>query len=305
MTSPDVTVVVATRDRPELLRRTLRSILEQDYPGQVSVTVVFDRAPLDDLADISVGSRRSLTTVSNIRTPGLAGARNTGITAADGELVAFCDDDDEWLPGKLAAQVALLTATPEASLIATGIEIVPADDSAVVRLPPAQATFDDFLRSRITEIHPSSFLFRRADLLGEIGLVDESLPASYGEDYDLILRAARIGSVVSVTEPLVRVHWNRVSFFSERWRGIADGLSYLLAKHPEFSDSAPGSARIEGQIAFAFAALGDRAAARHWARSALLHDRGQLRAWAALAVSLRLITPAFLVQQVNRHGRGL
>src|SRR3712207_7714698 len=51
------------------------------------------------------------------------------------------------------------------------------------------------------------------------------------------LRAARKGYVLSVTEPLVVVNWNRASFFSGKWEGIAAGLSYLLRKFPEFSRS--------------------------------------------------------------------
>jgi glycosyltransferase involved in cell wall biosynthesis len=239
-----------------------------------------------------------------VRTPGLAGGRNTGILAAAGELIAFCDDDDEWLGGKLAAQLHTWAAVPDASLVATGIRIESAGGSHV-RLPPARATFADFLDSRITEIHPSTFLIRRSDLLGGIGLVDEDLPASYGEDYDLLLRAARLGPVVSVVEPLVVINWKRTSFFAGRWEGIAAGLSYLLRKFPEFADTPRGTARIAGQVAFAHAALGRRAEARAWAVDAIRNDRRQLRAYAALAIAAHLAPPALLVDLVNRRGRGL
>ena len=46
--------------------------------------------------------------MTNERTPGLAGGRNSGILAGSGELVAFCDDDDEWLPTKVEKQVEAL-----------------------------------------------------------------------------------------------------------------------------------------------------------------------------------------------------
>ena len=61
------------------------------------------------------------------------------------------------------------------------------------------------LDDRIMALHPSGFLLRRADLLGSIGLVDEELAGGYGEDYDLLLRAAAHGPVVAVPEPLVQV----------------------------------------------------------------------------------------------------
>ena len=300
-----VSVIIATRGRPELLRSAVRSILGQDYSGEITLTVVFDQTAVDPLHDITVPAvRRHLRTVPNTRTPGLAGARNTGIQAATGDLIAFCDDDDEWLPGKLRRQIEAWTGDPDAVLVATGIRIATAG-RMVDRLPPGRTTFADLIRSRTTEIHPSSFLMRRCDCVERIGPVDEELPASYGEDYDFLLRAARIGHILGVGEPLVIVRWNRTSFFDGKWRGIADGLTYLLDKHPEFASSAEGSARIEGQIAFALAALGRRDEALRWARITLRHDRTQLRAYAAMAIAARLVPASALVSAVNRSGRGL
>ena len=301
---PAVTVVIATRGRPGLLRKAIAAALEQEYAGPLEVLVVFDQVAIDELADVAVPANRALRTLQNGRTPGLAGGRNTGILAASGSLIAFCDDDDEWLPGKLDAQVRAWDGTPDAALVATGIRIESAGGSHV-RLPPQRATFADFLDSRITEIHPSTFLIRRADLLGDIGLVDETLPASYGEDYDLLLRASRLGPVLSVVEPLVLINWKRTSFFAGRWEGIAAGLSYLLDKFPEFSSTPRGTARIAGQVAFAHAALGHRSEARTWALGAIRNDHRQLRAYAALAIAARLAPAPLLVDLVNRRGRGL
>jgi len=302
---PSVSVIVATRGRPELLRSAVRSILGQDYPGDITVTIVFDQTAVDPLDDIDVPAvRRQVHTVPNTRTPGLAGARNTGIQAATGDLIAFCDDDDEWLPAKLHKQIEVWKGDPSAVLVATGIRIE-TSGRMLDRVPPRRTEFADLIRSRTTEIHPSSFLMRRSDVVERIGLVDEELPASYGEDYDFLLRAARIGHILALPEPLIIVHWNRTSFFEGQWRGIADGLTYLLKKHPEFTHSAVGSARIEGQIAFALAALGKRDEALRWARRTIRHDRSQLRAYAAMAIAARLVPASTLVSAVNRRGRGL
>jgi GT2 family glycosyltransferase len=306
--TPTVSVVIATRGRPEMLRAAVKAALAQDYRGAVDVTVVFDQIPVDLLADITLPAEpcgpRSLCTIANSRTPGLTGGRNSGIVASNGSLVALCDDDDEWLPAKLSRQMQLWRTDPGAVLVGTGISIH-TEGGNHDRMPPARTEFADLLESRITELHPSSFLIRRTDLLARVGLFDENLPASYGEDYDFLLRAARTGHVLAVREALVIVHWNRTSFFAGRWQGIVDGLSYLLAKHPEFVSSPSGSARIEGQVAFALAALGQRSAAFSWARRTIGHDRSQLRAWAALVIAARLIPAGFLVSAVNRRGRGL
>ncbi|WOF22638.1 glycosyltransferase family 2 protein [Microbacterium betulae] len=300
--TPLVTVVVATRDRPQLLRRAVRSILAQDVAGRIEIVLVFDGSPVDPLADLGPG-RHAVRPMANTRAPGLAGARNTGVLAASAPLVAFCDDDDEWLPGKLAAQLPLLD-DPGVVLAATGIRIR-SSGGEHDRLPPASVGLGDLLRSRITELHPSSFLLRTADLRGRLGLVDEDLPASYGEDYDLLLRAAGLGRVAAVAEPLTIVHWDRTSYFSERWRGIVDGLGYLLDKHPEFARSTRGRARIEGQIAFAHGALGAFRSARHWAGRSLRDDLRQPRAYLALCVGLRLVSGERVVAALNARGRGM
>jgi glycosyltransferase involved in cell wall biosynthesis len=303
-TLPSVSVVIATRGRPALLRQAVRAALAQTYPAAIEVLVVFDQVGIDPLEDVVVPEGRELRLLANTRPPGLAGARNSGILAAGGELVAFCDDDDEWLPEKIEKQLAAWAREPDASLVATGIRLE-TDGGTYMRLPPKRVYFDDLLRSRITEIHPSSFLARRADLMGPIGLVDEELPAAYGEDYDLLLRAARHGFVLSVTEPLVVVNWSRASFFSGKWEGIAAGLSYLLRKFPEFGKSRAGTARIAGQVAFAHAALGQNRSARKWALNAIRKDFRQPRAYAAFAVAAHLAPPSTLVTLVNRMGRGL
>jgi glycosyltransferase involved in cell wall biosynthesis len=60
--------------------------------------------------------------MTNTRSPGLAGARNSGILASDAPLVAFCDDDDEWDVDKLRLQVARLESTT-AEFVACGVRI--------------------------------------------------------------------------------------------------------------------------------------------------------------------------------------
>ena len=309
--NPAVSAVIATNGkRPELLRVAVRSILDQSYRGFVEVIVVFDRVEPDRLEDIEVGENRALKIISNIRTGGLAGGRNSGILASTGAMIGFCDDDDYWMPSKLTQQVALWRENPEAAGISSGIT-VRSGGQDIVRLAPERATFADFLRSRITEIHPSAMLYSREDLLGvdgepaRIGLVDEELPAAYGEDYDLLLRATRHGDILSVSEPLILVLWDRPSFFSGKWQSMVDGLTYILRKFPEFEQDPKGLARIAGQVAYAQASLGNNKEARAYARAALRRDPKQLRAWAAYVVSTGIIKPATLLELVQKTGRGL
>ncbi len=298
---PSVTAIVATRDRPQLLARAVGRITGQDYPGEIECVVVFDQsAPADVPADLPPGRR--LRVLSNSRTPGLAGARNTGISASDGELIALCDDDDEWHPAKLRLQVELLESRG-ANLVACGVRIHHGDQ-LIDRVPPPSVALADLVRSRVSALHPSTFVLRRA-VLAQMGLVDEQIPGSYGEDYDWLLRAARLGPVVAVQQPLTDVYWHRQSFFAERWQTIADALNYLLGKHPELSGDPRGLARIQGQIAFAHAALAARRPAARAGWAALRNNPLERRAYLALAVAAGLIPAGSIVHWANRRGRGI
>jgi glycosyltransferase involved in cell wall biosynthesis len=301
---PLVSVVVPTRDRPELLRRAVAAILGQTYEGPVECVVVFDQSDPDlPWPDLPPG--RTLVLRRNDRTPGLAGARNSGILAATGELVAFCDDDDEWLPEKLTRQVARLLAAPGSAVSTTGI-LVRYQDRTTTRLAPTVlVTHRQLLRSRLTELHPSTVLAHRDRLLSQIGLVDEEIPGSYAEDYEWLLRASRYGPVLAVPEPLAVIHWHQSSFFADRWRTIISALTYLVDKHRDLQQEPSGLARIYGQIAFAHAALGERKPARRWARRTLSLDRRERRAYLALAISLGLVSAKTVVRMAHAAGKGI
>jgi glycosyltransferase involved in cell wall biosynthesis len=301
---PTVSVVVPTRDRPELLRRAVAAIFAQTYAGMVECVVVFDQSE-PDLRWDDPGPARRLLVVRNDRTPGLAGARNAGAMAAGGELLAFCDDDDEWLPEKLARQVARLRARPGAAVVTSGI-VVRYRHRSIPRVAPTPVvTHRQLLRSRMAELHPSTVLVRRGEFLERIGPVDEQIPGSYAEDYEWLLRAAELAPVEAVREPLVIVHWHASSFFADRWRTIIAALLYLIDKHGRLAQEPGGLARLYGQIAFAHAALGERRAARAWARRALSLNRRERRAYLAVVVSLRLLRAPTVVWLLHLAGKGV
>ncbi|MBQ0906620.1 glycosyltransferase family 2 protein [Micromonospora sp. U21] len=302
---PNVSVVVPTRDRPELLRAAVRAILAQEYPGQIEVVVVFDQSTPDESLTGLSGPDRPVRVIRNERTPGLAGARNSGTVAAEGELVAFCDDDDEWLPGKLTTQVDALVADPAAEFVCCGIR-VSYDGHTVDRvLDRDRITLDDLLRDRLTELHPSTFLIRAAALRDGFRLVDEEIPGSYAEDYEFLLRAARSAPLINLRTPSVLVRWHKRSYFAQRWDTISEALQWLLQRYPEFAGQPAGEARVTGQIAFARAASGDRRGALRWARRTLRRNPREPRAYLALAVAGRVVRADAVLRSLHKRGRGI
>ncbi|HEY3504033.1 MAG TPA: glycosyltransferase family 2 protein [Actinocatenispora sp.] len=299
-------MVIPTHDRPELLRAAIASVLRQDHDGAIRVVVVYDRAEPDpSLAGDDV------TVLVNSRTPGLAGARNTGILALSEEdsavdLVAFCDDDDTWLPGKLTAQVAALAAHPGAEFATCAIE-VDYDGVTTPRLAGTDVVvLDDLARSRMAMLHASTFLVRRAALGADrLGLVAEDAPGSQNEDYDLLLRAARRRPIAHVDRPLVRVRWGRGSFFAREYRTKIESLTWMLDRHPELSACRTGSARLYGQLACWHAAAGDRRIAVRWARRSLRRNPREPRAVIALAAAAHLVSVESVLGTLHRRGRGI
>lgn len=302
---PRVSAVVPTRDRPELLRAAVRALLDQDYPGELEVIVVYDRSEPDPTLTELSRPGRPVRVTENGRTPGLAGARNTGTLAAAGELIAFCDDDDEWLPGKLSAQVAALTTLPDAEFVSGGIRVSYDGHTVDRSLPRDRITLANLLRDRLTELHPSTFLFRAAVLRDGFGLVNEEIPGSYAEDYEFLLRAARRAPLVNLRTPLVLVRWHNRSYFTQRWDTISAALQWLLERYPEFGTQPAGAARVAGQIAFARAASGDRQGALRWARRTLRGNPREPRAYLALAVAGRVVRADAVLRTLHRRGRGI
>jgi glycosyltransferase involved in cell wall biosynthesis len=307
-TAPAVSVVVATRDRPELLRKALGSIAVQDYAGPVELVVVYDQSEPETglAADLPLAGQagvRSLRVVTNSRTPGLAGARNSGVTASSGELLAFCDDDDSWRPDKLRSQVTMLTETG-AGLSVCGIEITIGDQTHVRVPTPADVTVAELARRRVMEAHPSTVVVRRS-AFDRIGWVDEELPGGYAEDYDWMLRALAAEKVAVVSKPLVEVLWHPGSFFTTRWAVIIEALDYMIDKHAVIRDSPRGLARIYGQKAVAYAALRRRSESSRWALRALRLAPTEKRGYLALAIASGVVPANRVLQWANARGRGV
>ncbi len=301
--APSITTIVATRDRPELLRETLAAIDAQEYDGDIETIVIFDQTDPDLGLEVRDGNRR-VTVVKNDRRPGLQGARNTGMLATDGDLVAFCDDDDVWEPHKIRRQVEVLDANPDVHFVGSGVTVSYQGEETVRIREEPRVTFRDLLRSRVFEAHPSTFLMRRAELIDQMGLIDEDVPGGYGEDYEWLLRAARITDIILLPEALTTVRWHTASFYSERWQMRIDGMQYILDRYPEFETEPVGLARITGQMAFAKASLGDRVGALKLAKKTLQLNPKEGRAGLAVLVAAG-VPSATVVSELQKRGRSV
>lgn len=300
---PAVSVVVPAHKRPVELRRAIAAIREQDYAGPIDVVVVFDRAEPD--VTLAVDGDRPVRVMVNQRTPGLAGARNTGILASSGDLVAFCDDDDVWLADKLRRQVVLMNTHPGAPLVTTSIVVDYGDRSTVRLAGTDEVTREMLLASRMSMLHSSTLLFRREALNGPLGLINEEIPGSQKEDWDILLRSAAIRPVVHLDAPLVRVQWGKSSYFSRRWDTKIASSIWMLENYPDMAQHRSGASRLMGQVAFAYASSKNRREAWRWATRSVRGNPLQWRGWISFGVAVVPRSSELVLGTLHRWGRGV
>ena len=267
--TPTVSVVLPAYNRAGTIRAAIESVLRQTWTD-------FELLVVDDgSADGTLEAARAvcdprLRTLSTGRNRGPSGARNMGIREARGAWVAFQDSDDEWLPDKLALQMARLTE-PGAPWIAgyCGMLIVGAVEpeagarTKVRYIPDAAVPVveGDILPSLLSAsvISTQMLVVRRADLEA-VGGFDETLPAL--EDWDLALRLAARGRFAFTDAPLVLQRFSPNSLTRDVAKRAA-ALRQIIAKHRELMAHEPEVlARHYRALAGEHRRLGDMDAAR-------------------------------------------
>ena len=192
--TPQVSIVVRTKDRPELLRRALRSITTQKFEDWEAVIVNDGGAPATVdlvLGELPEHHRRRITALHSKPSRGRGVSANAGVLATSAPLLVLHDDDDTWHPDFLNLAVDYLDAHPERDGIVSRIEIVWEEEQNGELVPTDRTMFqgqlsdpmlgDELLLNRFV---PIGFLYRRS-LHEELGLYDEKLPVVGDWDFNL------------------------------------------------------------------------------------------------------------------------
>ena len=191
-------------NRPAYVAEAVRSALAQECPGGLEVVVV-DDGSTDGTPGVlaALAAEDDRVRVVTQENAGPAHARNRAVREARGELLALLDSDDVWLPGKLAAQVALLDAHPGAAFAHSDVdEFWEQGSGRWTRRPPVVS--GHVLRTLLKRnvIHTMTVVLRRA-VLDEVGGFDPDYPPC--EDWVLWLRIAARHPVVGDPARRVRV----------------------------------------------------------------------------------------------------
>jgi|ERR1700733_3141435 len=224
-----VSAVIPTRGRPELLLRAVRSVLAQTLQEIEAVVVIDGQDPATEHAVEMLAREDGRVRVIALPTSvGGSDARNRGVTEASGEWIAFLDDDDEWRPGKLEAQIEAVTTSTAPVVIGTCkiIARTPGNDYVWPRrMPEPGEQLCEYLLARRTfsrgegSIQTSTFFVRRALMLAQ--------PFKTGQlkhqDTEWLLRVGRLpGAEAVFVNEILAIHYieeERASVSSKaNWR---------------------------------------------------------------------------------------
>ena len=255
-----VSVIIPAYNRAALLPLTLDAVLAQTMPA--TEVIVVDDGSTDATAavacDYASSSASPIRVITRTNSGELA-SRNAGLRAARGDLVAFCDSDDLWRPGYLAAMAALWQAVPGlhtayCDFLTVRNDVLGADSKFDAAPPgfwdglrpvaPAGFVFDGGIAERLLRyqpLFPSAMVADRRFLLG-LGGWDEAVERSLGSDFATTLLVAEHPPLGILRQPLVGIRKHDSNFSGDVQAmnlGDAFVLDSVLARRPSLAALAP------------------------------------------------------------------
>lgn len=246
-----VTVVIPTYNRAALIGMTLDAVIAQTTPA--TEVIVVDDGSTDATQEVLQGYAPyvRVITVSN---GGDLAARNIGVLAAVGDLVAFCDSDDLWRPGFLEAMTSLWHRDPNLLAAYCDFQIVRdgvwSERSKLQDAPgkfwegfcsfgDEAGMFDSSIVERLLHfqpLFPSAMVVRR-DLFLRSGGWDEGVSRVVGTDFATALRMGEYSLGIVLT-PLVGIRKHDNNFSGNLRKtilGETQILEYVLLNRPSLA----------------------------------------------------------------------
>ena len=215
--APLVSIIIPAYNVAPFIGETLDSVFAQTFTD-FEVIVVNDGSPDTEEFEPAIQPYRKRICYLKQENHGASAARNTGLRAARGELIAFLDADDLWSPQYLEQQIKFIReddcdlACADAMIFGVSADAGRSYMDSLMGTAPAQGrvTFLELVnadRSLIT-----SGVVARRDLILEVGLFDETLRNA--QDFDLWLRLARHGARLAYHRQVLLSYRSRANSLS-------------------------------------------------------------------------------------------
>jgi glycosyltransferase involved in cell wall biosynthesis len=198
---PAISVVIPAFNAAWCVHKAIDSVLAQEF-RDFELLVIDDGST--DNTDVVLARYGDAIQVVRQPNGGLSNARNAGIRESRGELVAFLDADDWWLPGKLARQVALMRAQPTVGFVSVAARVVDMEGRLLNMWSCTACTgplLPHLFGANGDVAGSGSAVMVRRELFNRVGGFDESLRSL--EDVDMWMRLAAVAGYACIDEPLV------------------------------------------------------------------------------------------------------
>ncbi len=187
--NPLVTIVTPSFNQAGFIEKTIKSVLEQDYPN--IEYIVMDGGSNDGSAEIIQRYGDRLAHWESVKDKGQTDAINKGFARAHGEILAWLNSDDILYPHAVSEAVTYLSQHPDCGLVYGNCDFIDAEGKTIGRFNAKQT---DYRKLTQGYVHiPQQAAFWRADLWQQVGPLDDTV--YFAMDYDLWLRLAKVSVV--------------------------------------------------------------------------------------------------------------
>ena len=230
---PLVSVVIPTYKRPELVKRAVKSVLNQTYEN--TEIIVVNDSPETDISEIEQIDER-VQLINHQENKGACEARNTGIENAKGKYIGLLDDDDEYLPDKLEKQVKQFQELGEEyGLVYGGVELVENGEVVGEKIRSGRKIFSRKRRGQVYKellrgnMIPSPTVLVRKEAFEKAGLFDPGFESA--QDLDMWIRIAKHYKIGKLDEAIARYHLDAEDRISNSLDKTIQGQQKIYEKH--------------------------------------------------------------------------
>ncbi len=232
---PLVSVIVPTYNRAGMLEKAVESVLAQTFKDLELIVV--DDGSTDNTGEVMTKYQGRVKYVAK-KNGGVASARNRGLEKASGDLVAWLDDDDFFMPDKIKKQVEFFKKNPVVGLVYSGHLTINSTTPQIKKaffVPPPLKSCESLRKALLNQcFFANSTVVMKRECFDLTGPFDESL--RHTVDYDMWLRTAAYFRFGCVPEVLAGYRWHGRQISLQRDPGILPLLrrkaQELYRKHP-------------------------------------------------------------------------
>jgi len=242
--TPEISVILPTYNRAKRIGQTIDSILGQTYRN--FELIIVDDGGTDETPHLVASYRDPRIQYFTIPHAGQSAAKNFGLTKANGSMIAFCDDDDVWMEGKLDEQTQFMKNHPNIDICYCGSFIN--EHGRDIHYYFLQISGDALVT--LLFVNPATtpaYLIKR-ECFTKVGYFDTSFTAV--EDHLLWIKFAKYFKFGGIDKPLVRVYRGEKGVGRDYYQNIVNSnrsvLQELRAILREMPERIP--ARLEKKI---------------------------------------------------------